>query len=591
MASRYRWLEPLLLSASALALLVAGGILLRHRLPAPPSAVGARELWARTVGLVLLAYGIGVAVLTSSAVAAIQRRAPSLATQSAWLLRSVVHESRDLLRGFGESVGSRRAALGISIITAAGLALRARFLSQPMRYDEAYTFLNYVNVDARHLFAYTMPNNHVFHTLLVWLSTTLLGGHAASIRLPALLAGVMAIPSLFYLARGLGERRGGFLAAALAAVFPYLVLYDTMARGYSLVVLLSLVLGLIGMRLVQRPSVPLCFLMSLAGALGTLTMPSFLFVLAGMYLWLAALMLINTRSPSHLLRAFAFPCVGMTVMMIAVFYTPTIVASNGIRAIAGNRFVISLPWAEFAPRAREHFPATLTEMLHGIPVPAVALLTVLVLLGILQSLRKRMWDLLLMLPSLTVGAVAVLLLTRAVPFTRTWIYLIPFVLILADTGFSWVTGFVRPSARRWLHVSGVALVCYFAVSLATRDALPSRLDAGDFPEARAVAQFLSTQVSQGDRVEAKCPANAPLQFYLWQMRVPARISRMGRPTRRGSLGDQASKTFFVVKAGSYWFDKIAELGAPRIFKIGNAEVYVSEPSTAPSPRPAKTPSH
>src|SRR5689334_17814838 len=60
---------------------------------------------------------------------------------------------------------------GLGAATALGLALRLRYLGQPMRYDESATWLDYASRPlVRGLADYRFPNNHLLHTLLVHVS-------------------------------------------------------------------------------------------------------------------------------------------------------------------------------------------------------------------------------------------------------------------------------------------------------------------------------------------------------------------------------------------------------------------------------------
>ena len=93
-----------------------------------------------------------------------------------------------------------------------GAALRIPLLDQPMRYDESYTAWALV---ARGLptvlFDYSLPNNHILHTLLVYISTQVLGFSPLVIRLPAFLwQASCAFQSLISPGKGSSMRaRGG----------------------------------------------------------------------------------------------------------------------------------------------------------------------------------------------------------------------------------------------------------------------------------------------------------------------------------------------------------------------------------------------
>jgi hypothetical protein len=216
-------------------------------------------------------YGSGIAIAAAGSFMMIRYRRCTLSAHCFTCVRSVLQEVGTTCKWVITTGQMRHAATWLALIVVIGATVRSFFLAQSMRYDEAYTFLNFVKGGLLDHFFYPLPNNHVLHTLLVRISVGLLGSHPVAIRLPAVLAGLLAIPLTFCLSRSLSaNNRSGFSAAALVAVFPYLILYDTMARGYSLVVLLSLCLVALGVRVIEHPSRRLCSLMALVIALGVL---------------------------------------------------------------------------------------------------------------------------------------------------------------------------------------------------------------------------------------------------------------------------------------------------------------------------------
>jgi hypothetical protein len=265
------------------------------------------------------------------------------------------------------SVRSARSLVWVVAVLSFGLIVRSYFLAQPMRYDEAYTYLNFVSDGLAGVFSYPLPNNHVMHTILVKLSVTAFGGHPISIRLPAFFAGILVIPATFCLGRLLIGDRAGRFASALAAVFPFLVLFDTTARGYSMVVLLSLWLAILALRFAAMPSAAAGFLISAVSALGMFTVPSFLFPLAGLWLWIVILLMIGGWPLSRVLLRFALPCGTTTALLGWMLYTPTIIVSNGIHTLITNKFVASLPWAEFLDRLPGHLRHTWIQFGRDVP--------------------------------------------------------------------------------------------------------------------------------------------------------------------------------------------------------------------------------
>lgn len=78
------------------------------------------------------------------------------------------------------------------------------------------------------------------HTSLMYVWTALLGTSEQALRMPSVVLGVASVYMLFRLGESLYDTRTGVLAAALLAVSPYHIAYSQEARGYSLLVFLSL---------------------------------------------------------------------------------------------------------------------------------------------------------------------------------------------------------------------------------------------------------------------------------------------------------------------------------------------------------------
>ncbi len=85
-------------------------------------------------------------------------------------------------RARGEWTSSTRSERGVWIaVLLAAVAIRIHHIGQTMRNDEAYTFLAYASSPlSSALSDYEYPNNHLFHTLLVWVSTRIFGGSPSS---------------------------------------------------------------------------------------------------------------------------------------------------------------------------------------------------------------------------------------------------------------------------------------------------------------------------------------------------------------------------------------------------------------------------
>jgi len=157
-------------------------------------------------------------------------------------------------------------------ITLIGFFLRIIDLNQSIAYDEAYTFIHFASRPFKHILAdYSAPNNHIFHTILVGVSYRLFGGQAWALRLPAFTAGVLMIPAMYIAARRFFSAYQALAAAGLIAVIPLFINYSVNGRGYTMLVLLALLLANFAGILVVRQSKPALIAFTLTAALGFYT--------------------------------------------------------------------------------------------------------------------------------------------------------------------------------------------------------------------------------------------------------------------------------------------------------------------------------
>ena len=457
---------------------------------------------------------------------------------------------------------SENGAIWLIFAVVIGVVLRGYFLAQPMRYDEAYTFLNYVNRDFLHLFFYPLPNNHVLHSILVKISTLIWGGHPASIRLTAFLAGIGSIPLVFCLCRSL--KQSGIFASIAVATFPYLILYSTNARGYSLLVFLTLGLALIGVQTAKKLSTPGGALFASTAALGMFTMPCMLFPIASIYCWLVGLLFIQGQKPKAILYKFIIPSGLMAVTFSIILYTPVIFVSNGVKSIVANRFVQAQPWQEFLSRMYPHFQETIHDFCRDIPGAVQFTCMMLVIIGMYGSVKKKDWAALLILPSMLLASAIVFLVKHKIPFPRTWIYMIPLILLVADSGFTYITEKVSIRIQLLSKVAACVAGTILAVSLISTDKITSYPDTGVFSEARTVAEYLKPIMTTNDKIDVRLPADWPTYFYLWYCGVPELEAKPDPESR---------KVFLVVKKSSYTIMDMTDKPVVNLLNSGDMALY------------------
>ena len=209
------------------------------------------------------------------------------------------------------------------------------------------------------------------------------------------------------------------------------------------------------------------------------------------------------------------PCILLTMVFTLVLYTPVILVSNGITPIVANRFVQSQQWQYFLGQITLHFRETIHDFLRDIPTILLFPCIILVIIGIYSSARNRDWLTLLILPSILVGSTVIFFLQHKIPHARTWIYVIPFILLVADTGFTVCLENMSLRLKTYSKTITFILSLILAVQLVSTDAIAYYPDTGRFAEAPLVAKYLKSISTSQDFVHVNIPASWPTYYNLW----------------------------------------------------------------------------
>ncbi|SHK63455.1 Dolichyl-phosphate-mannose-protein mannosyltransferase [Desulfatibacillum alkenivorans DSM 16219] len=507
-------------------------------------------------------WGTIFIALALSAFFSHRRKSGTLAAKITDWSRLLFSEAVDLLKWTDSRTQFRREWAWIGAFMLIGAGIRVYFAFQPMRFDEAHTFLQFVNNGALYLFSYPAPNNHVLHTLFVKLSVTLFGTGPFAIRLPSIAAGVLCIPAVFLLTRLiLKSKESGFFAAALTAVLPYFILYSSMARGYTILCLLSICLAIAGLRLAEKPNLPSCFLYSLIISLGMFDVPTFLFPAAGITLWTAACMQINGVRLKDIAAGFVAPCAAFSLAGALFLYTPVIIASDGVSHIISNKFVKAKPWGFFLEKLPEHFAQTGNQMALGLPPVVLILLFIILALGLLHLSRLKNQQGFWLAPIIFVCSFIILLAKRSIPFPRTWIYLPLFALVAMDAGYCLLAAKFKEKGK------GVLLALSLAAAFVTavQDPVTINPATGYFPDAQKVVNYLSTHMKKGDMmVPHGHNSDATTEYYMY---------RAGLPNVENEHDLKKGATiFYVTKKGFFPENKLGPNPTPS-FETEDAEVF------------------
>lgn len=434
---------------------------------------------------------------------------------------------RTLLKDLLRFEAKKPYLIALLAITTIALLMRLALVSRPFRYDEAYTFVAFALRPLRYLIAdYHLPNNHVFHSVLVHFSEQLFGAESWAIRLPVLLAGVLSIPAVYLAAKSLYDRNIALLSAGFSAASWTMIDYSTNARGYMLIGLFSLLIFSLGEYLRRKVNLAAWFLVIVFSVLGFYTLPTMLYPFGMLLDWLFLSYLFKDVNPAYGRSFLVYLIVAVSAIasLTLLLYLP-IFQTSGVEAVIGNRWVSSLGWEAFV----ESVPVRIRTMGFLWSQGLTRVGGILLILGPLLSLvfhrrvaRQRVPTLLASILALAV----MLSIQRVAPLAKVWLFLLPFLFIWTAAG---ILGsfYALPSGEKLKSSPGKKLVIAFTLSVVCLTVLlgwstlnipaVARARDADSPgEMEEAAIFLKDQLQPGDAVLVSVPVNYPLRVYLLQ---------------------------------------------------------------------------
>lgn len=459
-----------------------------------------------------------------------------------WVVASFLAERRSVGRGVRRWL--RREPVDVAVLLGlmvAGAWLRAGYMDQAIRFDEALTVTKYAAEPTWFLMSSAYyPNNHLFHTWLVRLCWLVWGSEPWAVRLPAMVAGVLLIPATYGVARRLYGGAAALLAAGLVMSSSILIEFSANARGYTWLLLWTLASLGIADRVRRRPGAFAWGVLAMVTAMGFLTMPTMLFPAGVTFVWLAASALMGDTAirPARFLRQLAMAGAWAAALTV-LLYLPVLVGS-GWHAIVANRFVQPLPWATYLAELPGHLSQLWEQWNRDVPwwlrwTAAASAVAATLLSG--RAARHR-------------APLAVAVLLWVVPVAawqrsiyispRVWLFLLPMYLMLVAAGVAmlgreaWrrcgmgMAPWGRPVAAA---LATIALATVMSMNVERSGSVLASEETGVSPAAGPIAMVLRELSQPGDRLVASDETLVPLIFYFnrYGMRVDY-ASGVGRET-------------------------------------------------------------
>lgn len=397
--------------------------------------------------------------------------------------------------------------------------LRCPYWTQPMRYDEAHTYIRYASRPLPLMVAeYDEPNNHVLHSVCVWICTQAFGDSEPVIRSPALVAGLLVPVFVFLLANASCRPLVAGLSGLLTAFTPVMVFYSVNARGYSIGCLLLLLAAMAARPALRRGSLSAWLVLIIAMALAMWTIPTMVY---GVIAMLAVLAAELPGRPDKSRMAGTILIAGLaTALLTATLYLPIILTTGvgqlgHVAATGSGSFRL---WAHLSSTG-----SAIAEASGWATQAVPGWCQVFLAGGLLTGLMYQLWN-----PDTRrqlVGPAAVLvvlMLHGVVPPGRTWCFVMPYVAMLIVQGIDGL-GWRIADTRRSTWTLGICLLLTLAVAtgMVQNDYVKSSDETGRFPEGQEIAGWLASEIRPAEPVVAVTPVSAVVIYYSLRSGIPA----------------------------------------------------------------------
>ena len=450
-----------------------------------------------------------------------------------WLKGFFAHRWQEMVQILRALVPSKQEIIPLAVLLVIiifGIFFRVAYLWRPMGHDEAYTFMAFASRGLRIVLTdYHLPNNHVFHTILVNLFYQVLGDSPAVIRLPAFVAGILLIPATYMIGKIFYDWKIGLLAASVIAALPVLVDYSTTARGYTFIALFALMIVAISAYLKDNQNLVAWFILVVFSGLGLYTNPTMIYPIGMAFTWLILSSWIKDINPGYGKRFYLYLLLsGVGIALFTGFLYLPIIYTSGLQSVVGNEVVEALNWSDFTQSLLPRIRNTWQEWNRSVhPIFSwIALLGLIASFFVPKLPRNRR------VPVILAGFLwiaAALLVQRVAPWPRIWLFLLPFFVIWITAG---IIGLVillvakLPKSELLKHLIWGILIVILLLAGMVRTYPQFAEKNFSKGEVEQVADFLQDYLQDGDVVVVTSPDTVVLKYYLMRNNIEKEFTEL-----------------------------------------------------------------
>jgi len=463
-----------------------------------------------------------------------------------WLKGFFSHRWQEMVQILRALVPSKQGIIPLAVllvITIFGIFFRYAYLWKPMGHDEAYTFMAFASRGLRVVITdYHLPNNHVFHTILVNLFYQVLGDSPAVIRLPAFIAGILLIPATYLIAKIFYDWKIGLLAASVIAVLPVLIDYSTTARGYTIIALFALMIVAISAYVKDNQNLVAWFILIGFSGLGLYTNPTMIYPIGMAFTWLILSSWIKDINPGYGKRFFLYLLLtGVGIALFTGFLYLPIIFTSGLQSVVGNEVVEALNWSDFTQSLVPRIRNTWQEWNRSLP----PIFSWIALLGLIASFFVPKLPRNRRVPLILAGFLwiaAALLVQRVAPWPRIWLFLLPFFIIWITAGIIGLFNLLIakfPKSELLIHLIWSILIVILLLAGMVRTYPQYSEKIFSKGEIEQVADFLQDYLQDGDVVVVTSPDTVVLKYYLMRINIDKEFTELTK-------GKEVTRSIVVV---------------------------------------------
>jgi uncharacterized membrane protein len=231
---------------------------------------------------------------------------------------------------------------------------------------------------------YYIPSDHVFHTILSYLSFKTIGSqkYIWTLRMPAFFAGILSLPLIYITVRMFFNKYAALFATGILAASSFHIHYSTLARGYSMIFLFSLITLALGAYVIRKNNLAGYHLIAIVSSLGFYTIPTMLYPYGTVIAWLILSIIFNDVNGRVTCLKNICISIVVTIVMTFILYSPILFFGTGLKSLYAYPIIKpdnAIPLTEYFKNLSVQLKYTWKSWNIGIPDMLVYLFTLALL--------------------------------------------------------------------------------------------------------------------------------------------------------------------------------------------------------------------